>query len=47
MMVILIEFTVENRMKWDEDLLEMIFMFLYSVRLHNVTLFYCLNALDA
>jgi hypothetical protein len=51
MVVILIKITIEDRLKWIEKLLlnlEMIFMFLYSVRLHNVSLFYCLNiALDA
>ena len=51
MMVSLIEITDENRLKWIVILLlilEMIFMFIHSVRSHNVSIFYCLNdALDA
>ena len=47
MMVILIEIAIENRLKWTVILLldlETIFLFLYSVRLHHVSLFYdCLN----
>ena len=50
-MVIIIEITVENRLKWIVILLlnlEMIFMFLDFVQLNRqCSPFYCLNALDA